>query len=124
MSLHELGIAELAPLLASGTLSPLELTDHYLARIDQYDAQLNTYVRVLPDQARAAARAAEAEIGRGEYRGPLHGVPLGLKDLFEVAGSPSAMGSRILADAPPASADATVVARLRDSGAVLLGKHT
>jgi aspartyl-tRNA(Asn)/glutamyl-tRNA(Gln) amidotransferase subunit A len=122
--LHELGILELAPLLGTGRLSPVELTDHYLGRIERYDRQLNSYLRVMADDARAEARTAEAEISRGDYRGPLHGVPLGLKDLFETVGVPCSMGSRILADAPPPSIDATVVARLRGSGAVILGKQT
>ena len=122
-ALHELGIAELAPRLERRQLSPVELTDHYLARIEQHDPRLNTYLRVTPEAARSAARQAEADILRGAYRGPLHGVPVGLKDLFEVAGEPCTMGSRILAEHVP-DQDATVVTRLRQAGAVVLGKQT
>jgi aspartyl-tRNA(Asn)/glutamyl-tRNA(Gln) amidotransferase subunit A len=121
--LHELGIADLAPLLEQRQLSPIELTNHYLERIERLDGQLNSYLRVMPEAAREAARQAEKEIVGGQYRGPLHGVPLGLKDLFEVAGVPCTMGSRILAECVPAS-DATVVTRLRQAGAVILGKQT
>jgi aspartyl-tRNA(Asn)/glutamyl-tRNA(Gln) amidotransferase subunit A len=121
--LHWLAIGELAPLLERRELSPVELTRHYLERIQRLDGQLNSYQRVMPEAAETAARQAEEEITRGGYRGPLHGVPLGLKDLFEVAGVPCTMGSRILAEYVP-ERDATVVERLRQAGAVLLGKQT
>jgi aspartyl-tRNA(Asn)/glutamyl-tRNA(Gln) amidotransferase subunit A len=120
--LTELSIAELAPRLRERQLSPVELTEAYLQRIERLDGQLNSFIRVLPDEARAAARAAETEIGRGEWRGPLHGVPLGIKDLFDVAGIPNTLGSKVLLDNVP-STDATVVQRLRQAGAVILGKH-
>jgi aspartyl-tRNA(Asn)/glutamyl-tRNA(Gln) amidotransferase subunit A len=109
-------------LLRSKELSPVELTAAYLSRIDQIDPRLNAYIRVLPEQARAAAREAEAEIGRGTWRGPLHGVPLGIKDLFDVAGLPTTMGTKILRN-NVAMTDATVVSLLKQAGAVILGKH-
>ena len=118
----ELDITELAPLLRDRSLSPVELTESYLARIERLDPRLNTYIKVLPEQAREAAREAEVEIGRGGWRGPLHGVPLGLKDLFDVAGVPTTMGSKILRDNVP-DVDATVVSRLKAAGAVILGKQ-
>jgi aspartyl-tRNA(Asn)/glutamyl-tRNA(Gln) amidotransferase subunit A len=120
--LCDLEIGELAPLLRDRSLSPVELTDSYLARIERFDPRLNTYIRVLPEQARAAAREAEVEIRRGGWRGPLHGVPLGLKDLFDLAGVPCTMGSKILRDNVP-DRDATVVSRLKAAGAVILGKQ-
>jgi aspartyl-tRNA(Asn)/glutamyl-tRNA(Gln) amidotransferase subunit A len=120
--LTALSVTELAPLLRERQLSPVELTEAHLARIERLDGQINSYIRVMPDAARAAARTAEAEIGRGEWRGPVHGVPLGIKDLFDVAGVPNTLGSRILRDNVPA-ADATVVQRLKQAGAVILGKH-
>jgi aspartyl-tRNA(Asn)/glutamyl-tRNA(Gln) amidotransferase subunit A len=120
--LTELSIAELAPRLRERQLSPVELTEAYLQRIERLDGQLNSFIRVLPDEARAAARAAEMEIGRGGWRGPLHGVPLGIKDLFDVAGVPNTLGSKVLLDNVPTT-DATVVQRLRQAGAVVLGKH-
>jgi aspartyl-tRNA(Asn)/glutamyl-tRNA(Gln) amidotransferase subunit A len=122
-ALHWLSIAELAPLLERRELSPVELTRHYLERIERLDGQLNSYQRVLPEAALEMARQAEEEIGRGAYRGRLHGVPLGLKDLFEMAGEPCTMGSRILAECV-SERDATVVERLRQAGAVILGKQT
>jgi aspartyl-tRNA(Asn)/glutamyl-tRNA(Gln) amidotransferase subunit A len=120
--LCDLEISELAPLLRDRSLSPVELTDSYLARIERIDPRLNTYIRVLPGQAREAAREAELEIGRGGWRGPLHGVPIGLKDLFDLAGVPCTMGSRILADNVP-SQDASVVTSVKAAGAVILGKQ-
>jgi aspartyl-tRNA(Asn)/glutamyl-tRNA(Gln) amidotransferase subunit A len=120
--LTELSIAELAPRLRERQLSPVELTEVYLQRIERLDGQLNSFIRVLPDEARAAARAAETEIGRGDWRGPLHGVPLGIKDLFDVAGVPNTLGSKVLLDNVPTT-DATVVQRLRQAGGVILGKH-
>jgi len=118
----ELDITELAPLLRDRSLSPVELTESYLARIERLDPRLNTYSKVLPEQAREAAREAEVEIGRGGWRGPLHGVPLGLKDLFDLASVPTTMGSKILRNNVP-EVDATVVSRLKAAGAVILGKQ-
>ncbi|HLZ28263.1 MAG TPA: amidase [Chloroflexota bacterium] len=120
--LCELEVSELAPLLKDRSLSPVELTEKYLERIERFDARLRTYIRVLPETARAHAKEAEREIGRGNWRGPLHGVPLGLKDLYDVAGVPNTMGSKILRDNIPAQ-DATVVTRLKEAGAVVLGKQ-
>src|SRR5712692_11172178 len=120
--LCNLEIVELAPLLRDRKVSPVELTEAYLDRIARLDSRLNTFIRVMPEQARAAAREAELEIGRGAWRGPLHGVPIGIKDLFDVAGVPTTMGSKILRDNKP-TADATVVERLKAAGAGVLGKH-
>jgi aspartyl-tRNA(Asn)/glutamyl-tRNA(Gln) amidotransferase subunit A len=120
--LCSLEIVEVAPLLRDRKVSPVELTESYLDRIARLDPHLNTFIRVMPDEARAAAREAELEIGRGTWRGPLHGVPLGIKDLFDVAGVPTTMGSKILADNVP-TRDATVVDRLKTAGAVILGKQ-
>src|SRR5947209_1449331 len=118
----DLDISAVAPLLRERRLSPVELTDAYLERIQRLDPSLNSYIRVMPDQARAAARQAEREIADGGWRGPLHGVPIGIKDLFDVAGVPTTMGSSILRDNVP-DADATVVSRLKADGAVVLGKQ-
>ena len=118
----DLEISAVAPLLRERRLSPVELTDAYFDRIQRLDPSLNTYIRVMPDQARAAARQAEREIADGGWRGPLHGVPIGIKDLFDVAGVPTTMGSIILRDNVP-DLDATVVSHLKAAGAVILGKH-
>lgn len=114
-------IAELAPLIRRGELSPLELTEFYLERIERYDPALNAYLAVTAERARAQARAAEAQIAAGTYLGPLHGIPLAFKDLVDVAGLPTTGGSTLLRD-HIAAADATVARRLFAAGVVLLGK--
>jgi aspartyl-tRNA(Asn)/glutamyl-tRNA(Gln) amidotransferase subunit A len=120
--LTQLDITQLAPLLRDRQVSAAELTDAYLDRIERLDPRLNAYIRVMPDQARAAARQADHDLATGAYRGPLHGIPVGIKDLFDVAGVPTTMGSKILRDNVPAR-DATVVGRLKQAGAIILGKH-
>lgn len=119
--LHYLEIAALAPLVRERRLSPVELTEAMLARIDALDGQLHAYARVTAEQARAEARAAETAILRGEYRGPLHGIPLAVKDLFWTRGVATAAGTTVHADFVPTE-DATVVRRLREAGAIILGK--
>ena len=115
------GIAELAPRIAAGEVSPVALTEAALARIETRDPALNAFVTVTAERARAAARAAEAEIAEGRIRSPLHGVPLAVKDLFATKGVRTTGGSRLLADWVP-DHDAAVVERLEAAGAVLLGK--
>src|SRR5919205_1259669 len=112
-----LPLAALADHLRQRDLSPVEATRVYLDRIAAYDLQLASYITVTGEAALAEAAAAEREIAAGEYRGPLHGVPLALKDLFYTAGVRTTAGSKILADFVPTE-DATVVARLRVAGAV------
>lgn len=116
-----LSIAEVAGLIERRSLSPVELTRAYLERIERLNPVLNAYVTVIAEAALAEAKSAEQEIGRGSYRGPLHGVPIALKDLYATRGVRTAAGSKILGDWVP-DADATVTARLRQAGAVLLGK--
>ncbi len=116
-----LTIAEAARLIAAKELSPVELLDSRLQRIERLDGRLNSFIRVLADEARAAARTAEAEIAAGRYRGPLHGIPIGLKDIYETAGVATTGHSKVMQDHVPAT-DAFSVARLRDAGAVLVGK--
>jgi aspartyl-tRNA(Asn)/glutamyl-tRNA(Gln) amidotransferase subunit A len=118
----ELSIGELAPLLRQKQLSPVELTAAHLERIERLDSRLNSYITVMTERARQDARAAEEAIGRGEWLGPLHGIPLGIKDLFDVAGVPNTLGSKVLRDNVPAT-DSTVVQRLRQAGAIILGKQ-
>jgi len=115
------GIAELAPRIATGEVSPVALTEAALARIEVHDGALNAFMTVTADQALAAARDAEREIAQGRYRGPLHGVPLAVKDLYATKGVRTTGGSKLLADWVP-DHDATAVARLKAAGAVLLGK--
>ena len=112
---------ELAELYRSGQLSPVEATESYLSRIEQVDPALNSYITVTAEQARAEARQAESEISAGNYRGPLHGIPVAVKDQFCTAGVATTGGSEILRDYVP-DYDATVMAKLKDAGGVLLGK--
>jgi len=102
-------------------LSSVEATEAYLGRIAQHDPVLRSYITVTGDLALAQAKEADAEIARGRRRGPLHGVPIALKDLIAVAGVTMTGGSRVLADHVPAR-DAFITRRLKEAGAVLLGK--
>lgn len=107
--------------LRTRDLSPVELTQHVLDRIQRLDARLHSYVTVLSEQAMAQARAAEAAIMHGHYRGPLHGIPVAVKDLCFTAGIATTCGAQMFADRVP-DHDGTVVRKLADAGAILLGK--
>ena len=119
--LHELSIAELSGLVAARRLSPVELVDALISRVEQYDAQTSAFITPTFDLARQQARTAEAEIASGRHRGPLHGVPFGLKDIYDTRGILTSGHSRVFMDRLPRE-DATTVRRLYDAGAVLLGK--
>ena len=119
--LHWLTIADAARLIESRRLSPLELTDALLARIDALDPQLNAFLLPTPEKARGQAKAAEREIMAGRYRGPLHGIPFGLKDIYATAGIRTTSHSKICENLVPTE-DATTVAKLYQAGGVLLGK--
>jgi aspartyl-tRNA(Asn)/glutamyl-tRNA(Gln) amidotransferase subunit A len=116
-----LTIEEVAPLVASREVSPRELLDSVAQRIQQYNTVLNAYLTLDLDRARADARRAEAEMLHHQYRGPLHGIPIAIKDNIWTAGLRTTAGSKILADFVPTE-DATVVRRLRRAGAVIVGK--
>lgn len=116
-----LSIAEVGAKIARRAVSPVELTDAYLARIAHLNPTLNAYVTVTEDAARAEAQEAEGEIMHGTYRGPLHGVPIALKDLYATRGVRTAAGSKILWDRVP-DEDATVTTLLRAAGTIMLGK--
>jgi aspartyl-tRNA(Asn)/glutamyl-tRNA(Gln) amidotransferase subunit A len=121
---HELGIAEAARQIEQRTLSPVELVQSALDRIEEVEGRLNAFVVVTAEQALEAARQAEREIGDGGYRGPLHGIPVGIKDLYDVAGLPTTSSSAVRSD-HLAAEDSACVARLREAGAVVVGKtHT
>ncbi len=118
---HFLELVEIGRRLRAKQISPVELTEAMLKRIARLDRKLHSYALVTADLARAQARKAEAEIMRGRDRGPLHGVPIAVKDLCYTKGIPTAAGTVIHRDFKPRF-DATVVQRLRNAGAVLLGK--
>ena len=115
-------ISELAPRLRSRQISPVELTRECLERIDKLNPALNAFITVTAESALVEARAAEAEIARGEWRGPLHGIPIGLKDLIDTAGVRTTSASKLHATRVPIE-DAEVVRRMRSAGAVILGKN-
>ncbi|MFH1016573.1 MAG: amidase [Pseudomonadota bacterium] len=115
-------IQELAPLIRSGQISPVELTRGCLERIEKLDPSLNAFITIAADAALVQARAAEKEITRGRYRGPLHGIPIGLKDVIDTAGLLTTAASGVYKDRIP-TADAKVVRRVTEAGAVILGKQ-
>lgn len=124
MQPYELTLAAAADEIGAGRLSPVELADSVLDRIEQVEPHLRAYVAVDAEGARRAARRAENDIAAGRHRGPLHGIPMGLKDLIDVAGTTTSAGSRVRSG-HRAQTDSTVAARLSAAGAVLLGKtHT
>ena len=112
-------IAELSDRIRNKDISPVEVVRATLDRIDRLEPQLNAYNTVFADQAVAEARQAEADIGRGDYRGPLHGIPIGIKDIYECG--PTTCGSESLADYV-ADQDCTSVAKLKQAGAIVVGK--
>ncbi|MBV8771296.1 MAG: amidase, partial [Deltaproteobacteria bacterium] len=116
-----LDVAELSQKIRARQISPVELTEAYLDRIQETDDQLRAYITVTAKQARAAAKAAEREIAAGGWRGPYHGIPVALKDLCYTKGIRTTGGSKIFGDFVP-DFDSTVWARLQQAGAVLLGK--
>jgi aspartyl-tRNA(Asn)/glutamyl-tRNA(Gln) amidotransferase subunit A len=118
-----LTISETAPLLKSKHISPVELTSAYLDRIDQLNPKVNAFITTLRDEALRNARALEGEIVAGRYRGPLHGIPIAVKDIFATDGHRTTCGSKILKD-NITRYDATAAARLKAAGAILLGKLT
>jgi amidase len=119
--LHELGAVEQATLVRRREVSPVELVEHYLARIEQRSAEVGAFVTVTPDVARAQARAAEAAPGTADDLSPLHGVPIAIKDLTRTAGVRTTFGSAAFTDAV-ADIDDHVVTRLRAGGTAMLGK--
>ncbi len=119
--LHYLTISEAAPLIDSKQLSPVELVEAHIKRIEQTDERLNSFITLLAEEAAAAASIAESEIQGGDYRGPLHGIPIGLKDLYYTKGIRTTIGSKIMRDFIP-DYDAAVTERFRNAGAILMGK--
>src|ERR1700722_16313907 len=115
-------ILELAPQLRQRKISPVELTRECLAHIEKHNPTLNAFITVTAESALAAARAAEAEIARGDWRGPLHGIPIALQDQIDTAGVRTTAASKRHKDRIPTE-DAEVVRRLKQAGAVIVGKN-
>jgi aspartyl-tRNA(Asn)/glutamyl-tRNA(Gln) amidotransferase subunit A len=119
--LHLLDLSEASRAVQKKEVSPVELAQACLARIEKLNPHLNAFITVTGTEALDAARKAEAEIARGEWKGPLHGIPLAVKDLIETAGVKTTAASAVLQDNVP-NADAEVIRRLKSAGAILLGK--
>jgi aspartyl-tRNA(Asn)/glutamyl-tRNA(Gln) amidotransferase subunit A len=115
-------ISEVSELVRGGKISPVELTRECLEKIDTLNPELNAFITVTANSALREAAAAEAEIHAGKWRGPLHGIPVGLKDLIDTAGVRTTAASRVFENRTPLR-NATVVERLRKAGAVLIGKQ-
>ena len=119
--IHYLSIAETANRIWTDALSPVDVVQAYLDRIDQYDASYKAYQTVFREEALNAARQAEQDIRSGHYRGPLHGIPIGVKDLVYTKGGRTTAGSLVMADFVP-DFDATIIEKLQAAGAIILGK--
>jgi aspartyl-tRNA(Asn)/glutamyl-tRNA(Gln) amidotransferase subunit A len=121
MELTSLTIHDASRLLKQKEISPVELTQAHLERIQLLDQRLNSFLTIMPESALQQARQAETEILNGDYKGSLHGIPLGLKDLYETDGVRTTAGSTFFSDYIP-EADAIAVQKLKEAGAVILGK--
>ena len=120
--LTRLSIAQVSDLIKSSQISPVDLVERTVARIGELDGAINSYITVMEDQALRSAREAERRIRAGEYLGPLHGIPIGLKDIIDTKDVLTTNGSKVDANHVP-DQDATVTQRLTDAGAVIVGKH-
>jgi aspartyl-tRNA(Asn)/glutamyl-tRNA(Gln) amidotransferase subunit A len=121
IDLESFTIHGLSELIRKKEISPVEITEATLGRIEKYDGELKAFITVLSDESLECAKKAEASIVRGSYIGPLHGIPIGLKDIIFTKGIRTTCGSKILADFSPRE-DATVVTRLNQAGAIIVGK--
>ena len=115
-------ISELAPKIEAREISPVEVTEAALAQADRLQPKLNSFITILHQDARRQAKELEAALMRGEYKGPLHGIPIGIKDNLATAGIRTTVGSKVLADHVPEE-DAQAVSRCKEAGAVVLGKE-
>ena len=120
-NLYELSISEASSLLKRKELSPVDLVASHLLRIQETDDHLNSFITVLSETSKKNATQAEKEILAGEWKGDLHGIPIGLKDLYYTKGIPTTVGSKIYKDFIP-DFDATVVSKLSEAGAIIIGK--
>ena len=122
LDLLKLTISEMAPKIRSGEVSPVELTEAALAQADRLQPALNSFITILRDQAMDQAREQEAALSRGEYLGPLQGIPIGIKDNIATAGIRTTVGTKVLSGNVPEE-DAEVVRRCKEVGAIILGKE-
>ena len=120
-TLYYSNIADLAALVRARRLSPVQIVQTCLSRIDELNPRINAFALVLADEARSQAHAAEAEIREGRWRGPLHGIPVGIKDFYDTAGVRTTAAFKPFATRVP-QADAVSVATLKDAGAIVVGK--
>ena len=120
--LSKLTISELAPKIKAREVSPIEVTEAALAQTERLQPVVNGFITVLHEQAMTQAREEEAAISRGDYRGPLHGIPIGIKDNIATAGIRTTLGSKVLSDNVPEE-DAHTVALCKEAGAIILGKE-
>lgn len=116
-----IGAGPLGREIAKKEISPVEVVEAHLRRIESLEPKLNSFITFLPDEAMAAARKAEAEILKGRYRGPLHGIPIGLKDLYYTQGVRTTSGTKLFDGFIPGF-DSTVAEKLKEAGTILLGK--
>ena len=116
-----LSATELGGLIQSREISPVDAVEAYLARIEEVEPKLNSYITLLADEALESAREAESEIAGGTYKGVLHGVPVGVKDQIHTKGIRTSDASKLRENFVPEE-DATVVANLKKAGAIVLGK--
>jgi hypothetical protein len=122
IDLLKMTISQLAPKIRSREVSPVEVTEAALAEADRLQPRLNSFITILHEQAMKQARGQEAALARGEYRGPLQGIPIGIKDNIATSGIRTTLGTKVLADYVP-DQDAEVVLRCREAGAIVLGKE-
>ena len=120
--LLKLTISEIAPMIQAREVSPVDLTEAALAEAELRQPTLNSFITIMREQAMAQAEQAEDELSRGEYRGPLHGIPIGIKDNIATGGIKTTLGTKVLADHVP-DEDAEVVRRCKEAGAIILGKE-
>src|SRR3984957_15125681 len=119
--MHYWSIRELSQRIRSGEISPVAVVRTLLDRIEALDGRLHSYITVMGEQSLARARIAEEELRRGQWRGPLHGVPFAAKDLFYTKDGPTTAGMRVHRDFIP-NHDATAISRLYNAGAIIVGK--
>ena len=120
--LLNLTISEIAPMIQAREVSPVDLTEAALAEAERRQPTLNSFITIMREQAMEQAEQAEEELSRGQYRGPLHGIPIGIKDNIATGGIKTTLGTRVLKDHVP-DEDAEVVRRSKEAGAIILGKE-